>query len=313
VPGQQARLYLTIATDRWFSGGTRITIPEVPGLVILQTEQFASNASETRNGENWVLQRWSLDVYPQREGRFVIPPLTMKVRVSAGPAVDVEGELSAPAVTFSAAIPPSLEEAEQWVAAPTYRVSQHFDRPLSGLKVGDAFEREVVFEATGVMAMMLPAFEATSQEGLAVYAAPPALDNRSNRGETSARRSQRISYVVEAQGDYLLPARDYFWWDTTRAQLKLLSLPEQRFSVGAGQPAPDDQTDETAARWLLPLLATLAGLAATVLLLQWGWRHLPTTWLHRQLDRLARLWRWLLDLRKPALPERLNPGSSAGE
>jgi len=50
VPGQKVTLTLEIATDRWFAGGTRIGIPEVPGLVILQTEQFASNASETHNG-----------------------------------------------------------------------------------------------------------------------------------------------------------------------------------------------------------------------------------------------------------------------
>ena len=47
VPGQKVTLTLEITTDRWFTGGTRIGIPEVPGLVILQTEQFASNASET--------------------------------------------------------------------------------------------------------------------------------------------------------------------------------------------------------------------------------------------------------------------------
>ena len=67
VPGQKLSLVLEVATDRWFSGGTRISIPEVPGLVILQTEQFASNASEVRGGQSWVVQRWTLDVYPQRE------------------------------------------------------------------------------------------------------------------------------------------------------------------------------------------------------------------------------------------------------
>ena len=45
VPGQHLRLLIEVATTRWFTGGTRIDIPEVPGLVVLQTEQFASNAS----------------------------------------------------------------------------------------------------------------------------------------------------------------------------------------------------------------------------------------------------------------------------
>ena len=313
VPGQQARLLLTVATDRWFTGGTRIVIPEVPGLVILQTEQFASNASENRGGQNWVVQRWTLDVYPQRAGRFVIPPLTLRVKVNAGPAVDVAGELSAPAVRFSVTVPAALEQADQWVAAPAYRVSQNFDRPLTDLKVGDAFEREVVFEATGVMAMMLPPFEVTEQAGLAAYPEPPRLDNRNNRGETSALRSQRISYVVEAAGEYLLPSREYFWWDTQRRELRLLSLPEQRFTVGAAATSTASGPGGWSGQWLRPLLAAVAGLGAAGLVLWWAWRRLPRERLARLRDKLLRLWRWLADLRKPALPSRLNPGSNAGE
>jgi len=79
VPGQKARLLVEIATDRWFTGGTRIRIPEVPGLVILQTEQFASNASESRRGQSWVVQRWTLDVYAQRPGDFRIPAMRLDV------------------------------------------------------------------------------------------------------------------------------------------------------------------------------------------------------------------------------------------
>ncbi|MEJ2531782.1 MAG: BatD family protein [Halioglobus sp.] len=313
VPGQHARLLLTVATDRWFSGGTRIVIPEVPGLVILQTEQFASNASENRGGQSWVVQRWTLDVYPQRAGNFVIPPLTLKVKINAGPAVEVEGELTAPAVRFRVSIPAALEQADHWVAAPAYSVSQNFDRPLTDLQIGDAFEREVVFEATGVMAMMLPVFEVTEQAGLAAYPAPPALDNRNNRGETSARRSQRISYVVEAAGDYLLPAREYFWWDTRRNELRLLSLSEQRFSVGGAEPATTGGAGLSSVEWLRPLLAWAAGLVAAGLVLWWAWRRLPRERLARLREKLIRLWVWLAALRKPALPSRLNPGSSAGE
>jgi len=313
VPGQQARLLLTVATDRWFSGGTRIAIPEVPGLVILQTEQFASNASENRGGQSWVIQRWALDVYPQRAGNFVIPAMTLKVKVSAGPGVEVEGELSAPAVRFPVSVPAALEQADHWVAAPAYSVSQNFDRLLTDLQVGDAFEREVVFEATGVMAMMLPALEVTEQAGLAAYPAPPELDNRSNRGETSARRSQRISYVVEAAGDYLLPAREYFWWDTRHDELRLLSLPEQRFSVVGAEPSTAGGAGLSSAKWLRPLLASAAGLAAAGLVSWWAWRHLPRERLARLREKLLRLWAWLVALRKPALPSRLNPGSTAGE
>jgi hypothetical protein len=105
VPGQKIALTLQIATDGWFTGGTRISIPEVPGLVILQTEQFASNASENRDGVNWVVQRWTLDVFPQRAGDFTIPPIRVQVKVSAGESGAIEGNLYTLPTTFSTTVP----------------------------------------------------------------------------------------------------------------------------------------------------------------------------------------------------------------
>ena len=313
VPGQKMTLTLEIATDRWFSGGTRLSLPEVAGLVILQTEQFASNASERRGDRDWVLQRWTLDIFPQRTGDFKVPPVTARMKINAGDAGDIEGAIKSPSTSFSVSVPPALADIEQWVAAPAYRVSQSFDRSLEGLQVGDAFEREILFEADEVMAMMLPSFTAEDLPGLAAYPAPPVLDNSNNRGQSSASRRQRISYVVQAEGQYQLPAVDYFWWDTQGQALQVLSLPATVITVGSGvASAPGDRGDEwtfSPRQWLLlglglALFAVLLWLASKV------WQRIPLARLH---DALAAPVRKVVELRKPALPEKLNPGSSAGE
>ena len=314
VPGQKITLTLKVATDRWFSGGTRISIPEVPGLVILQTEQFASNASENRDGQSWVIQRWTLDVFPQQAGDFTIPPIQVQVKVNAGDTGDLEGTLSSPATRFKATIPEPLAQAEQWVAAPAFEVSQHFDRALEGLQVGDAFEREIRFEAQDVMAMMLPAFSAEKLPGLAIYPSPPVLANDSNRGQAVARRTQRLSYVVEGEGRYRLPEQEYFWWDTQRGELSLLSLPATDIVVGtgasAGASAAVPASFDIAPR---QLLAALVGLVALVGLLWLAGKWLPRLPLARATAVLSRGWQQFKALRRPALPERLNPGSNAGD
>lgn len=312
VPGQRVKLTLEIATDTWFTGGTRIDIPEVPGLVILQTDQFASNASETRNGSSWVIQRWTLDIYPQRTGEFTIGAVPLHIRVNAGESGNIEGKVQSPPQQFSVSIPESLEDAEQWVATPEFRVSQSFDHPLEGLAVGDAFEQEVTFEASDVLAMMLPGYDASKQMGLAAYPSPPTLENSSNRGQNLASRSVRISYVVEQPGQYLLPTRDYYWWNTQSGKLELLSLPETRIDVAGTAPA--DQPTQTPfaispRHWLL-LAACVALLIAAVLLVRRLLPRLPLSlWreqLSQRLDRLKGLF-------KPALPTKLNPGSSVEE
>jgi hypothetical protein len=312
VPGQKLSLLLTIATDRWFTGGTRITLPEVPGLVILQTEQFATNASERRGEVNWVQQRWTLDVFPQRAGSFTIPPVAARVKVNAGEAGDIEGAINSPSLDFSVELPPTLAGLEQWVAAPRYSVSQSFDRELNALQVGDAFEREIVFEASDVVAMMLPSLTAEQLTGLAAYAAPPVLENSNNRGQATATRKQRISYVVQAEGQYLLAARDFFWWDTSRGELQVLSLPATEVTAGTGI------ANGSGPSRAIPVSARQAAMAAAALalLLVTGWlarNYLPRIPLQRVTYALHLLRQRINALRKPALPQQLNPGNSAGE
>jgi hypothetical protein len=312
VPGQKLTLTLTIATDRWFSGGTRISLPEVPGLVILQTEQFASNASERRGESSWVIQRWTLDVYPQRPGNFTIPPVKARLQVNTADG-DVEGVLSSPGVQFTVSLPPALAGLEQWVAAPAFSVAQQFDRSLEALQVGDAFERVVTFEASDVMAMMLPSLPPEDNPGLAAYPAPPVLENSNNRGQIRASRSERISYVVQAEGRYLLRARDFHWWDTVRSELRLVSLPAVEITVGSGAAStlPDSTSMPTLSpRQWLALAASLIGLG---LLLWLGWRYLPRLPPGAVSARAAAALQTLRQLRKPALAESLNPGSNAGE
>jgi hypothetical protein len=310
VPGQRVGLTLEIATDTWFTGGTRIDIPEVPGLVILQTEQFASNASEIRSGQTWVIQRWTLDVYPQRAGDFTVESISLQVQVNAGEAGEVQGELYSSPLHFSATVPESLSTAEQWVAATAFTVSQSFDRELDGLIVGDAFEQEILFEASDVLAMMLPTYDAEHQTGLAAYPSPPLLDNKTNRGQSRATRSVRISYVVERPGKYVLGARDYFWWNTTSGELELLSLPETRISVAGsiGSTTADSPGPSFSSRQILALTACFLALVTAGRLAYLYVPRLPWAQGSAFLASLARRWRLL---RKPALAAQLNPGSSA--
>ena len=303
VPGQKIHLTIELSTDRWFSGGSRFSLPDVPGLIILQTESFANNASENRDGKNWVVQRWTLDVYAQREGQFVLPPIAVSVKVNDEQG-EVQGQLYTREIALSALQPTALEAAQQWVAAPKYEVRQSFDRSLEGLQPGDAIERKIYFVATDVMAMMLPTFSATQHQGLAAYTQPPQLSNVTNRGIAVARRTETISYMVETQGTYTLPALDYFWWDTVNEEATVLSLPAVTMIVGAGL---GPKTESTLAKiFEMPQLSlrTLAYLLASVLALALLYRSAPRPALMRYLKTaLSRL----RQLREPALPAHLNP------
>lgn len=308
VPGERIKLILEIATDRQFGGGTRIEVPEVLGLVILQTESFASNSSEIRKGVNWVVQRWSLDIYAQQEGTFTIPAISARIKISEIGDTTIEGRVTGPALAFSATRPESLRRAETWVASPSFSVTQSFDRDLDNVTVGDAIERKIRFEAEDVMAMMLPTFEEAQLNGVTRYADPPELRNSSNRGTTLAMREVTLTYIVEEQGEYPLPAQEYFWWDTQSNELELVSLPAVTIEVGngSGKPSSDKKTDyRQIGFWIISALILLMSIV-------WLVKKLDVA---RTVNRVETRWNILQErwrkLRRPALPQTLNPGSSS--
>lgn len=310
VVGQQVKLYIQIATDRWFSGGTRIRLPEVPGLVILQTESFAANGSERRGGDTWVTQRWSIEVYPQRPGRFDIPGLSLELSVADGSGGAITGTTTSPALSFSAVVPAALDGVAHWVAAPRYTVSEQQSGSPEALGVGDAFTRDIRLEADDVMAMMLPAIEVDAVSGLGIYPDPPQLDNRSNRGTMRASRVQRITYIAESPGQYRLPAMDFYWWDTNSTALQLRSLPAVDLVVAGTLPDNTSVDDPTVTiDWrrlamgggIVIALAVLSHICLAML------RSIPWMALRRRAHKAARAWRrW----RRPGLPPSLNPDSS---
>jgi hypothetical protein len=222
----------------------------------------------------------------------------------------VKGEVLSPLLQFSVTVPTSLEQISQWVAAPTFTVSQHFDTTLENLNVGDAFEQEILFEASDVLAMMLPTYEAAQQPGLAAYPSPVELDNSTNRGQTRASRRLRISYVVEQAGQFVLPAREYYWWNTQNSELELLSVPETRIVIaGAALAEEAASTSRTVTpRQLLVLFIGLIVLAIIARVAMIYLPRLPWAKPTATLSNLVSRWR---ALRKPALAAQLNPGSSA--
>lgn len=232
VVGQELQLTVEIATLRWFAGGTRLTLPETKGLVILRRDQFANNLNRTVNGANWVAQRWTIQLYPQREGSFTVPGIQLELAINDASAGEVRGTSTTAPLTFSASNPAGLGVGDKWVAAPRFSVKVNTDRDLTGLVPGDAFSVEVVQQASDVTAMMLPALSFPEFSGLAAYPEPPVLQNSSNRGTATAQRTQRITYLVEQPGQYQIAEQQLYWWDTDNAQLRTVVIPALVIDAG---------------------------------------------------------------------------------
>jgi len=308
VPGERIRVLITVATPRWFTGGTRLRLPEVPGLVLLQNQEFASNATERRGQASWTLQRWSIDAFATRAGSFILPPIEVAASVSLAPGSDRTLTLYTQPQTFSVTIPAALTELDStWVASPQVTLEQWIDRQDT-VAVGAAIKRTVSLQAEGVMAMMLPALDGVSVAGLQTYPEPALLTNKATRGALKATRVENTTYIATQPGKVHIPSSTVYWWNTTSAKLELLKTPETHITISGRQSSPSSHIPFT---WLQ---AALTALALMVLAGgYWVWQSPVTPWIQARLRRWARgLTRKRRALFANPLPDRLNPGGSDG-
>ena len=231
VAGQQINLFIEIATDRWFSGGTRIGRFEVDDAIVLQREKFAVNSSRRERGQSWTIQMWTLTVYPQRSGLFKIPAIPIRLSIAGENLESIVGEIQTRPLSFSTRIPEELKIADSWVATSRFEVEESFNKPLEELKTGDALLRTIKLSADDLPAMMLPGFSAEKIPGLAIYQKPPKVNDKVNRGDYIAERTEELTYVFEQAGDYELPPRTFYWWNTNSETVESIILPSHSLSV----------------------------------------------------------------------------------
>ncbi len=276
VVNQQINFIIEVATDKWFSGGTRVGRLEVDDAVVLQREQFALNSTRREQGVTWSVQQWRISIYPQRAGVYAIPAVRLTLSVAGDDGKSISGELSTMPVSFKADVPKALaahasasESGADWVASSAFSVqetySQSQGKALQNLQPGDAVQRTIEFRAENVAAMMLPAVNVREQEGLATYQKPPRLTDNVNRGRYLAQRIETVTYVIEKPGDYVLHELIYYWWDLSSLTLKKTVLPEHK--IGTANIVVVDNTQQTPREWSV----VIGGVVITILVTILAW------------------------------------------
>lgn len=271
--GQQVRLNIEVQTDTWFTTAPRYPELELRGAIALMPDAFGINSTTREGGKTWAGQTRRFVLFPQRSGSLEIPPIEISLAVAqdgkAGPSTTV----TSPAVVIPVVAPPGSADAAEFVSSPDYRLSAEWDRNLDNLKVGDAISLRVTQTADEVFALTVPAIEFPEIEGLARYSSRPVLDDRNYRGRVSTVRTDRVTYVLQQQGDFTIPEITTFWFDLGDNTMKKRSLEATSISVaanpdaalGIGEAADDNERLESLARTALDwLVANLPGISILI-------------------------------------------------
>lgn len=233
VVGQTALLRVEVLAPNYMTSP-----PELPGFQVRNavTRQLQSvNLSEERDGTTYAGVRFEYAIYPQEPGSYAVADQKIIVRYAAEPPVSREAVLALPRIAFEAFIPDAASDLRPFVAAAKLSVEQTVQHSSDRLKAGDAVTRIVTIKADGTPAMLLPPQKFATLDGLALYPAQPSLQDKRD-GRTDALTSTRVdsaTYMLQRPGDYLLPAIDIRWWNSSAGKVELAHLDAVPLQVAA--------------------------------------------------------------------------------
>ncbi len=223
VVGQQVQFHVDLLVDTWFSQAPQVPELKIPGAITLLPVGTSVNFSERIQGKSYSGQRRSYYIFPQKQGEYQIPPLQVSlVPAQPGKLSAEKITLSTPAQKFTTQLPFELAklQLDYALATPQLTLEDSFDRDLTGLNIGDTFQRTVTVRGTDILGSVLPSLDPGNNDGLAAYPQGSKIDNYFDRGRLTGKRSESVTYVVEQPGKYNLPEIRVVWWNTSSQSLQ---------------------------------------------------------------------------------------------
>jgi hypothetical protein len=255
--GQPVRVWVEVMTRTWFLEAPRYpTALEVRNAIVIPPEAFGVNSSERIDGQSYAIQGRSYTVFPQTTGRFQVPPIEVRLVVAkedASPSPEIA--LQTDPLVIEVRLPAGAQGHGVVLSTPALSVEESYDRALEGLEVGDSFKRRVTMTIQDSVAMLLPPMSFEADEGIAVYPGRPEVSDRRDRGQMGGTRTDEATYVLEKEGEYLLPETTIWWWNLRTSSLEQEILPAVELTVEAnpelaaehlGQPQEAEEPAEPA-------------------------------------------------------------------
>ncbi len=231
--GQPLTIRVQVLVPSFFTGAPAFPELDIDDAITIFVDR-GTNFTEREGTVTWAGQDRSYTVYPQRAGVFEIAEIAVEVRYRADAGL-VTATATAPPIRFEARIPPEAAGLDYFIAAGDLTLEESFDVRPDTIRVGEAFSRTLTVTVRDALSMVIPPFETDSVPGLAVYPAPPRVDD--SEGERGAAvigtRIESVSYVAQVEGEYVLPAVGLSWWDVGTERLREAGVPEVRFVVVA--------------------------------------------------------------------------------
>lgn len=191
------------------------------------------------DGRPWLVHEVRYAIFPERSGELQIPPQVFTARESQRRRSGINFGLGgaqlqrrSEALTLTVLPRPDDYPANAtWLPARALELEQSWSADPAHLQVGDSLTRNITLRAEGLLGAQLPPVDFGAPSGLRFYADQPEISDREGAEGVIGERRDSAALVASDAGEWVLPAVEIAWWDTSTETLQVARLPEQRIVV----------------------------------------------------------------------------------
>ena len=298
--GESAELTVTILVPTWFTRPSTYPSFELANAITRLPADSSYNIRERIGNESWPGIVRTYEIYPLLGATYRLSGLSIEVTY-ANPGGDPRTTaVRIPEVAIRGQVPAGAESLEPYIAGQSLSLRLNVEGELDSLDAGDAVVLEYVAELDGLPAIFIPPLAPGLQlKGVSIYADAPDVEDG-----PPARRSEKLTLVFDAGGEFSIPGRELEYWNMRSKSVETAAAEGLVISV-AGAPVPPPAAEATGTQ--TPRIVGL--IAGSIALLIVAWRGAPA---------LARRYRDAAERRRQTeayafarLCKTLNSGNSA--
>jgi BatD DUF11 like domain len=147
-------------------------------------------------------------------------------------------------------VQPPIDGMTPWLPAKLFTIDHNFDESKSW-QVGEPFTRVITISAVGLKSNQLPSLIDTqlSDPHFKIYADKPELKDELINGSIKSYRTEQYTIIPQEAGSLTLPEISIPWWDLTKKEKAIASVPAIKIQVmpAPTQPLKFSSEDSTAA------------------------------------------------------------------
>jgi hypothetical protein len=242
--GEPVAVKLTVLCPTWFAKPPVFPSGELANAITRLPENGTYSTSERVEGESWSGVVYNYQVYPMLGAAYRFSGETVGVTCAVPGTIKGETvDVVIPDVVFQAVVPSGAESLDPYVAGSAFTLERTLEGEPGSLDAGDALVATYVAELDGLPAMFLPPLVSVEEApGVSTYPDQPVVED-----QAPARRTEKVTFVFEAGGDFVIPGASLAWWNRDSEQIETASVEPMTVSV-VGDPLPVPEEEAPPAR-----------------------------------------------------------------